>query len=68
MGVLTPDNELEKYIREAAGLPKKLDTMPQQSIDLAKGIRSEEPILTDNEEVVKQAQKRLGRNKNVQDK
>lgn len=62
-GVLTPDDELEKYIREAAGLPKRLDTMPHQSVDLAKGIRPEEPILTDNEEVVKHARKRLGRDK-----
>lgn len=68
VGVLTPDDELEKYIREAAGLPKRLDTMPQMSVDLAKGIRAEEARLTDNEEVVKQARERLGRGKNVQDK
>jgi len=68
VGVLTPDDELEKYIREAAGLPKRLDTMPQMNVDLAKGIRTEEPRLTDDEEVVKQARKRLGRDKHVQDK
>jgi hypothetical protein len=63
VGVLVPDDELEKYIREAAGLPKKLDSKPQPSIDLAKGISPKEMTLIDDKKAVKMARKWLGRDK-----
>ncbi|ABZ82674.1 hypothetical protein HM1_0049 [Heliomicrobium modesticaldum Ice1] len=72
VGVLVPDDHLEDYVREAAGLPERLDEgtdpNPRQpkrqssNVKPGKGTYSDIPEeLEDDEEAVKKAKERLGR-------
>ncbi len=72
VGVLVPDDHLEDYVREAAGLPERLDDgtdpNPRQpkrqssNVKPGKGTYSDIPEeLEDDEEAVKKAKERLGR-------
>lgn len=72
VGVLVPDDHLEDYVREAAGLPERLDDgtdpNPRQAkrqssnVKPGKGTYSDIPEeLEDDEEAVKKAKERLGR-------
>jgi hypothetical protein len=72
VGILIPDDGIEDYVREVAGLPERLDDgtdpTPRQpkrqssNVKPGKGTHPDIPEeLDDDEEAVKKAKERLGR-------
>lgn len=61
VGVLTPDDHLEDYVREQAGLPKRLDDSSESSRARAGGKALAGADGKGNDDAVTKARKRLGR-------